>query len=662
MLLGLLLLLQQDSSYTRIETLLAAHDLAAARRAAEHVVAAHPRDAQAHLLLGRVWYAWPITGRYDALREFRIAARLAPAETAPLTWQVRVGEYLRSDEGERIMREALLKLLAIARGGEAEAAWSQFRPVFHSLGILRDADAALASQGDDPMALVHRAELALEAETPARADSLATRSLERHRPDVLAYVVRARANFEARKPSAGYAWYDSALVHAELDSTDALWRTVLMIATPDEVSRYRETPPTGRRVFFERFWSVRDPNLVTPKNERIAEHFERLAYARRQFRLLHPWATSRHSASARVLGDMGAAEALNAELTNPGVPLEKFLDAIGSRLPGEDVTDSISRQLLPSSTGQGDDFFASGLDARGILWVRHGKPTVRAIGMLDALSMIPKRPGRILPVESWLYDTPEFTADVAFLISGGDLMVTPITHRQRVDLPKVARLFRTNATSLPAPLEAHAWSAFFAAAGFAGTDVYCKAVPDTAAAVLWTEQGAVVDRAHGPGLLRLTARPGIYQLGLDVDSGGVLGRVRREVRVPAFAETTLALSSLALAPGDTLADRDAELRDMPADLVYSASRPLVAYTEIYGLANTADPVRYTVRYAFTPMEGGRPVMLEFVRERAARAVLPEQIVIEPGRIPAGRYRVSVEIAPEGAATRSHTAALEIAIQ
>src|SRR5262245_18833667 len=102
-----------DTTYTRAESLLALGDLRGARAAAERLVASSPADARAHPLLGRVWYAWPIVGRYTALAEFREAARLAPNDPEPLYWQVRVGQFLKSDEGEVMAREALLRIFAI---------------------------------------------------------------------------------------------------------------------------------------------------------------------------------------------------------------------------------------------------------------------------------------------------------------------------------------------------------------------------------------------------------------------------------------------------------------------------------------------------------------------------------------------------------------------
>ena len=110
---------------------------------------------------------------------------------------------------------------------------------------------------------------------------------------------------------------------------------------------------------------------------------------------------------------------------------------------------------------------------------------------------------------------------------------------------------------------------------------------------------------------------------------------------------------------------------MPTDLVYPAGRPLAAYTEIYGLSPDAQGrAQYTVRYAFAPVRslpgrlfrGAAPVVFEFTREAAAGGPVPERIVIEPGRVPPGRYRMTLAVTDLGPNVKSQTVALDITIR
>jgi len=654
MLLGLLLLLQQDSAYTRVETLLAAHDLAATRRLAEQLVTAHPQSARAHVLLGQVWYAWPVIGRYPALEEFRVAARLSPRDPVPLYWQVRVGEYLGSDEGEGIIREAILRIFALTP--DYEDCWKLFQGMYHDPGIWRRADQALAHHPDDPVALERRAQIALALEEPGRADSLAALVLARHDPYVPGFLLRAEAGFDAGRDGAGYAWYDSALAYADIDSTGAMWHQVWMIASPAEFQRQDSTTPGDRRRFFEWFWSRRDPNLVTPENERIAEHFRRLAVVRRNFRLLHPYAAFHYSGVARALA---ASYERDTDLSM--VKSDSFFDQF-----------SPSRFIMPDlrgytdTTAQATVYALANLSARGLVWLRHGRP--------DAWE---RQEDGDFGTHTWTYNTSDGPLTISFEgIPGpfhshhGDYIVAPPANPR--EARAVQALLTSDGTSLPATIQVRGWSAFFLDSDGENTAFFVKAAPGATAVVLRdTVLESEIVAARGRGLLELTAPPGSYQLALDVDSGGSVGRFRGRVRLPAFSWGTLGVSSLVLAPGDSLGDRGAVLADMPADLSYPAGRPLSAYAELYGLTRDREGrARYRVRYSFAPLRsalarllgGASPVVFEFDRGGEWRGAMPEQLVIEPGRLSPGRYRVTVSVTDLPTNVKSETVALDITIR
>jgi hypothetical protein len=655
MLFALLALHQADSAYIRAESLLAARTLGAARAAAEQLVTSSPNDPRAHLLLGRVWYAWPVTGRYAALAEFRQAARLAPKDPEPLSWQVRVGRHLGADDGEAIAREAILRILALTP--DYEDCWSLFESMYHNETIWRRADRALARHPGSLIALERRARIAIALEEPERVDSLTSALLARHTPHLAAYLLRAEAAFDGRHDSAGYAWYDSALTYADTDSMELLWDAVWMIASPAEVARQHATPPGGRRRFFEWFWGSRDPNLVTRENERIAEHYRRLKYVRRMFHLLHPWGRYHHAAAARTLqayrDRVIQQEAIAGQ---PGaVPHAFGMALLSPHLGSRDAPEA-----------EVDVQFRAGLDTRGLLWVRHGPPDLRQTGVLDPIRGIPARE---LLDEGWLYSTSDGDIVLSFTShGGGDARTLPFTPAQ---LEGQRRLLETDRTSLPAVLDTRGWSAFFRSGTPGRTDLYVRVQPGTAAAVLWDSGGAgEIVRASGTGLLRLTAPPARYQLGLDVDSAGVLGRVRQPVRLPGFAPRTPTISSLVVAAGDSAGDRELALSGMPPDLRYPSGAVLSTYAELYGLSPDRDGrARYLVRYTFQPlrslaarlMGAASPVVFEFTREAEWRGTLPEHLVIQPGRLAPGRYRVTLAVTDAPSNVKSETVALDITV-
>lgn len=71
-----------------------------------------------------------------------------------------------------------------------------------------------------------------------------------------------------------------------------LYQDVSQIASREELIGYRatENEPAARREFLVRFWSVRDPDLMTAVNERKLEHYRRVWYSRAAFsEQANPW-------------------------------------------------------------------------------------------------------------------------------------------------------------------------------------------------------------------------------------------------------------------------------------------------------------------------------------------------------------------------------------
>jgi hypothetical protein len=119
-----------------------------------------------------------------------------------------------------------------------------------------------------------------------------------------------------------------------------------------------------------------------------------------------------------------------------------------------------------------------------------------------------------------------------------------------------------------------------------------------------------------------------------------------------------------------LLHREAALAGMPVDLDYAAGTPLASYVEIYGLTpDRSGRSHYHVRYSFEPVRSlvgrlfssARKVVFEFDRETESSMAF-ERLVIEPDRLPAGRYRVTVSVTDRTINVKSESVALEIEIR
>lgn len=642
----------------RAESLLAAGALREARALTERLVARSPRDPQLHLLLGRIWLAWPVIGRYQALTEFRTAARLAPLDPEPLYGQVQVGFYLGSDEGEIMAREALLAILAI--DPDYRDSWTRFQQLFRNDRIVRRADRALARHPRHHLALERRAELAIALRESARAESLAALLLARGGARASAFLLRAEAAFLQGHDDVGQMWHDSAVANAARDSSEALWDRAWTIASPEEAARYAAADLPERRGFFQQFWAVRDPNLLTPVNERLGEHVRRIAEARHLYRLLHPLRMVYRSRTARALAWFEQRRWLG-ELAAAAPPVvtggsSDSTAALGraARLDFQSMQDLAHTRAV-----------RAGLDARGLTYLRYGPPDLRVPCAID-----PRVPLDVpgctsgLDVEGWLYRTPDGVLSLGFVRAE---FFQPASAEQ---LAHTEYALRSDASSVPAPAGVRAWTAFFRSAELDATDTYLRAEGDSAAFVLWSPDGEERGRVRGSGLLGLAVPPGPYRFGLDVDSAGVLGRLRAGLTIPGFAPDELQLSSLVLAVDSTPASRLETLRGMPPNLTYTAGAPLAAYAEVYGLGVVDGVVRYRARYSFAPersfvgrlLRGTEPVSFEFERRAQADGAVVDRVVIEPGLVPPGRYRVTLAVTDLVTNVKSETVALVVTLR
>ncbi len=104
-------------------------------------------------------------------------------------------------------------------------------------------------------------------------------------PECHGNIVKARVLFDLEQDNAGCDVYWAA-IEAGKDSADRkeLFENLCFIMQNDEYNIIKHLPNDSLSTFYHRFWQARDPNLATPLNERIPEHFRRLTKAETEWR------------------------------------------------------------------------------------------------------------------------------------------------------------------------------------------------------------------------------------------------------------------------------------------------------------------------------------------------------------------------------------------
>lgn len=557
-----------------------------------------------------------------------------------------MGLKLAGDDGEAIARRGLG--CAIARDPDFRDAWALWSTLYRDDGDRAEMVELLARHAGHPSADLWQAGLLVELRRYVEAATLLD-SLARAQPDNPAPPAwLARALYEQGRDSEASAMYDQALARARADTGEVLWRQVRSIATPGERSAYARADASGREALLRVFWASRNPDLAAPLNARVGEHFRRLAKAHRLFALLHPQSRYHHSRARRtVLGGPGVS---------PGIDLE----AIRAGMAGQQQARAADRAVAAGVVGRLDAFgeetvnLEDGLDDRGRVLVRYGEPDERDVWSGDA--------------ETWRYARPEGEFQVTFARrtadGGGDEVVTPVVAGE---YEAAQYLLSTDRPSLATTLRFSFWPAAFRSDTGHATELVLFPDQVRAIAALFDSSGREVARdsaANRP--LHLFAPPGRYLLALDADRDGQSGRFRGAIPLPAYGSDSLTVSSLLVSSGDVAPQRPALEAAAPPALRLPADRPLRVYAEVYGLTAAAGAVRYDAVYRFERAGGGflglrarsHVSTIAFSRERAEADPAIETLVIDPGRLPRGHYRLTLEAHDTVRGKRAASAALE----
>ena len=99
----------------------------------------------------------------------------------------------------------------------------------------------------------------------------------------------AQACVKQAKLDMGLGFYRAYISRLDMNER-ALYEDISLIASNEEMAAYAHTSGAERERFLRRFWYEQDPDLSTPVNERLLEHYRRVWFARQVFAdAQQPW-------------------------------------------------------------------------------------------------------------------------------------------------------------------------------------------------------------------------------------------------------------------------------------------------------------------------------------------------------------------------------------
>jgi tetratricopeptide (TPR) repeat protein len=688
-------------------------------RLAERYTRDHARDAAGFVVLGDALMKQAPVGRFRAARAYEEAERLAPNSPEPPYRYAQAGLWLGFDDGESMAQRGLERTLAL--DPLYPGAWDEWLTLFRNGDSRRRLAERLAPHAANPIIRSRLALLAIESERYDDANQLLDSALVADSTNTAWLALRAQSAFEMGDTIGGWFWYHRALAHADRDSTGALWHQAIGIARSWEVRAWEAgVRAPQRRAWLEAFWARRNPNLFAGINHRVAEHFARFRYARSHFPLLHPMISYHRSEIARAMnldpsdrerafyqrcemyemlapprmsmwfvpsptGDPALGKFENVLLFPPGVsratdrartsvepdPARTGLESSGlllgtqweSLIP-QGVAQSLFAPLnldlrsVDSVAARVGYNLATGLDDRGVMFLRLGPPDQDYVGANNAID--PSCNSR--DVERWRYaDYGEvrFSRPSAFSQGQRDVPDWVFRAMNETQFEAVQSALTVDASSEPAPLDFGVWTAQFAhPADRAVTDLVVVSTRGGLAASLVGSLQPATDSQDSTGAVTLGGHPGPYTLLAQARDSARLGR--QTLRIELKSYDRLAVSELLLAPAwdAPKPDRAAMLSRVARTLTFTAGSRIRSYAEVYALHRTGDNVRYRVTYEL--LRTSQPerdirredwpgaTRFEFLREARADAhgTAIEILDITPEQTPPGKYLLRLRVEDE----------------
>jgi hypothetical protein len=211
-----------------------------------------------------------------------------------------------------------------------------------------------------------------------------------NQPKGLAALVLARARYQAGDPQAGRAALLAGAADTSAASRAAYRKELAWVAEPEELAAWDSLPPAAASGWLADFWARRDVRDARPDGSRLVEHYTRLEHAFEVYQRVVPQMGVQKNAGMAFAMDYAVdEEMMKAAVLTVGTPQGDEASMALQRL----ATDALA--MGPNSPFRAFRTTQTLVDDRGVIWIRHGKPTKVA------------RTSDGVALEVWRYDRPE---------------------------------------------------------------------------------------------------------------------------------------------------------------------------------------------------------------------------------------------------------------
>ena len=442
----------------------------------------------------------------------------------------------------------------------------------------------------------------------------------------------ARLDFARRFPEAGTVGVMEAIEDIQ-SQTEALvlFQEIKTIASPAEISAFKNiNDAADYRIFFEVFWTSRDPMPAAPYNARMAEHYRRLRVAEQDYLFY------------------GFRSWYRSQFTHEST-------------------------FFPDTYALSQDY-----DDRGVIFIRHGEPDDYTVGEANSwlyrdsllvFHFAPTCAGSVCSVFTHFVPSPE-----------GPTFPPGIVGLDYLDAERRTGAFLMQGLSTDRhtwPSGTRLWEMPFMTAAFRGLDgrslveVYYR-VPLEPADGRDSTLVEVGFAAHDASWQQVSyvrssrqqaarAFVGRFQVDLVADlhnlslyaremDGAYLAAHRYEYTPARFDQPGLKVSDLLLADSiDVLPDaqhREDYLIHVNPAATTTPTEPVIVYFEVYDLLAALDgQTRYHLSYTLIPDRGGRSraIALQTDEQRSESVAPIEYVAIDLTDVPEGRYTLEVTV-------------------